>query len=465
MYGNIFIRSLEANQIKKMIVYSLLYLITCGIIVSIFIFPLNPNDNFPVLRKIIIFFAAVLLTKYFIYMILSPWNDVATAIKNKKDRHFNKFQYIYRPLVSVVIPAWNEEVGLLDAVKTVLKSNYSNVEVIVVNDGSTDNSHKIMLDYVNWYKEYNHSNYPINLKYYYKENAGKGMALNYGIEKSVGKIIISIDADCTLTPDTIGNFVKYFRDPRVMAAVGNVKIGNTNTILGTIQYLEFLFSFYFKKAESFLNTIYIIGGAAGAFRREVFDEVGFYNPLNITEDIDLSVRIQDSGMTIVYANDAVVYTEGASTIEGLIKQRLRWKCGRFQTFKEHKHLFFSTKNKHNKVLSWVILPLAVFGEIQLFLELYFVAFLFIYSYLTNDFSSFISGIIVVSTMFFVQMSFEDSSTRKFSFYILVPIGWLLFYVSTFVEYNALIKSMWGGIRKQEVVWQKWKRKGIIDKTI
>lgn len=465
MYRNIFIRSLEASQVKKIVVYFLLYLVTCGIIVSIFIFPPNTNDDFPVLRKIIIFFAAILLTKYFIYMVLSPWNDVAAALKSRRFKRFEGLGFAYRPLVSVIIPAWNEEVGLLNTVKTVLASNYRNVEVIVVNDGSTDNSHEIMQDYVELYKKQSASSHPIDLKYYYKVNGGKGRALNYGIGKSVGKIIISIDADCALTPDTIGNFVKYFRDPRVMAAVGNVKIGNTDTILGTIQYLEFLFSFYFKKTESLLNTIYIIGGAAGAFRREVFDKVGVYNHLNITEDIDLSVRIQNSGMKIVYANDAVVYTEGASTLEGLIKQRLRWKRGRFQTFKDHKHLFFSTKNKHNKVLSWVILPLAMFGEVQLFLELYFVAFLFAYSYLTSDFSSFISGIIVVSTMFFVQMSFEDSSTRKFSFYLLAPIGWLLFYVSTFVEYNALVKSMWGAIRKQEVVWQKWERKGVIDKAI
>jgi cellulose synthase/poly-beta-1,6-N-acetylglucosamine synthase-like glycosyltransferase len=247
-----------------------------------------------------------------------------------------------------------------------------------------------------------------------------------------------------------------------MAAVGNVKIGNTKTMLGTIQYLEFLFSFYFKKTESILNTIYIIGGAAGAFRREIFDTVGVYNHQNITEDIDLSVRIQGEGMRIVYASDAVVYTEGASSLTGLMKQRLRWKRGRFQTFIEHKHLFFSRRSYHNKMLTWVMLPLALFGELQLFFELWFVGFLYVYSYLTHDFSSFISGIVVVSVMFFVQMFFEDSSTKRASFYLLAPIGWLLFYVSTFVEYNALVKSLWGSLRKQEVTWQKWERKGVLD---
>jgi len=119
------------------------------------------------------------------------------------------------------------------------------------------------------------------------------------------------------------NFVKYFELPNVMAAVGNVKIGNTNSLIEIVQYLEFLFSFYFKKCDSIMNSIYIIGGAAGAFRKEVFEKLGGYDVKNITEDIELSFRIQHAGMKIVYAEDAIVYTEGATDFKGLIKQRLR----------------------------------------------------------------------------------------------------------------------------------------------
>jgi cellulose synthase/poly-beta-1,6-N-acetylglucosamine synthase-like glycosyltransferase len=192
--------------------------------------------------------------------------------------------------------------------------------------------------------------------------------------------------------------------------------------------------------------------------------VGKYNTKNITEDIDLSVRIQDAGLKIVYASDAIVYTEGASDISGLIKQRLRWKRGRFETFIDNRHLFFSEERQHNKILSWIILPLSYFGELQLSLEIGFLIFLYIYSYLSSDFSSFISGIVVVSSMFFIQMFFDDKKTKKVSFYILAPIGWLLFYVSTFVEFNALFKSLWGLARKQDVKWQKWQRKGVLDKV-
>jgi biofilm PGA synthesis N-glycosyltransferase PgaC len=277
------------------------------------------------------------------------------------------------------------------------------------------------------------------------------------IALSHGDILLSIDADCVVDVGAVEAFVQAFRDPHVMAAVGNVKIGNTKTVLGVVQALEFAFSFYFKKADSLLNTIYIIGGAAGAFRREVFKQLGGYSTKNITEDIDLSVRIQKAGMKIVYVPDAVIYTEGASTLKGLMKQRLRWKRGRFQTFFEHRDLFFSLRPQHNKLLTCVILPLALFSEVQLSCEPWFLAVLYSFSFLSGDFSAFYSGIIVVSSMFAIQA--WDSREAGLGYFLLAPIGWLLFYLSTFVEIYALVISLWGMLRKKEVKWQKWQRKG------
>lgn len=434
---------------RSHLVYITLYLITTGIIASVFLWTPHAANDFPLLRNVIIVFATVLLTKYFFYMITAPWFEVWKRNDEKKWLKKN-------PKVSILIPAYNEEVGLLSTVKTILASEYRNIEVIVINDGSTDSSDQKMQEFLAAQNVWE----GIEVKYFYKENGGKGRALNYGLEKAAGDIIMSIDADCVLTPTTVGNFVKRFDNPHVMAAVGNVSIGNTDTLLGTIQYLEFLFSFYFKKAESLLGTIYIIGGAAGAFRKEVFEQLGGYNPANITEDIELSVRIQAAGMKIVYASDAMVYTEGAVSLKGLVKQRLRWKRGRFQTFFSHRHLFFSLHKKHNKLLTFIMLPLAYFGDVQLFFELPFLAFLYVYSYLTHDFSSFISGVIVVSSMFIVQIAFDGRKKGKLLLILLAPIGWLLFYVSTYVEFLALIKSVWASISKKEVTWQKWQRQGV-----
>ncbi len=124
-------------------------------------------------------------------------------------------------------------------------------------------------------------------------------------------------------------------------------------------------------------------------------------------------------------------------------------------------MFFSLRPEHNKLLTWLILPLACFGELQLGFEPFFILVLFLFSIVSQDFSAFISGVLVVSVMFFIQL-FDDKHTRRFSYLLLTPIGWLLFYVTTFVEFSALLQAVWGLIRKRELKWQKWQRMGAID---
>lgn len=427
------------------------------VLATVFVEP-GSFDGYGPLRAVILVFATVLLTKYLFYMIVSPWHDVWSAWSK---RRWKQERPTYNPLVSVLVPAWNEEVGICATMKSLLHGTYDHLEVVVVNDGSEDESDRVIRAFKEEYE-----NLPEAVRgrrrivYEYKENGGKGHALNTAISLASGEILISIDADCIVTDTAIENFVEHFRNPKVMAAVGNVRIGNTKTMLGLIQYLEFLFSFYFKKADSLMNTIYIIGGAAGAFRREIFDNLGPYNTKNITEDIELSIRIQEAGMRIVYVDDAVVYTEGATQLSGLVKQRLRWKRGRFETFRDYAHMFFSLRPEHNKVLTFLLLPLALFAEVQLLLEFWFLSYLYVAAFLSTDYSSFISGIIVVSSMFFVQMLFDEKKTRTFSFLFLAPIAWLLFYVMTYVETRALVQSVWGFLRKKEVVWQRWQRVGV-----
>lgn len=446
--------TLTDSRTSEFFTYFILYCITAGVLALPFF--LEPQFVFesPTVRLIIICFATLLLTKYATFMILGPWHDILVRIRHRL--YFD--EVIYEPKVSVMIPAWNEGIGLISTIESVLASTYRNFEIVVINDGSTDDSNEKMLTYVAAHADSQHAEIPIN--YQYQNNTGKGGALNHAIRLATGDILISIDADCLVDSEAIASFVETFKDPKVSAAVGNVKIANRDNVVGIVQYLEFLFSFYFKRADALLGTIYIIGGAAGAFRKDVFDTVGGYSETNITEDIELTVRIQDAGMKIEYTPEAVVYTEGASDLASLKRQRLRWKRGRFQTFYQHWRMFFSTKRRHNKVLTWVMMPLAMLQELQLLLEIPFLIFLYVFSIMNADFSSYLTGVLVVSLMFVVQFMFYDKSTRRLSFVLLAPIGWLLFYMATYVEAWALVRSIESFITKREVTWQKWKRKGI-----
>jgi biofilm PGA synthesis N-glycosyltransferase PgaC len=443
---------------NKRTIYVLGYSVIIFLLATFILMKPTDTINTNSLRFIVTIMAAPQIIKYFLYMIISPWHDVyLKSLDNKAPRRKKTFH----PKASVIIPGRNEEVGILNTIKTLLKNTYKYFEIVIINDGSTDNSDALIRTFIQQYKASGaYAKRKIDIQYKYVENGGKGRALNTGIQMATGEIIITIDADCVVDKNAIKNIVNYFRNPQVMGAVANVKIGNTISFWGILQYLEFIFSFYLKKADSLLNTIYIIGGAGGAFRKKVFEQLGYYNHKNITEDIDLSVRLQEAGMKIIYAQNAIIYTEGANSAEGLIKQRLRWKRGKLETFRDHKNMFFSVRRKHNKLLTWVIFPLSLFGDFQLSIDIIFLGLLYITSYLNNDFSAFISGLLLVTFMFLVIFHLEEKKINKPAVYFLAPIGWLLFYVTTIIEINALIKSVWGFVTKKKLKWQYWERTGL-----
>jgi uncharacterized membrane protein YqjE len=106
------------------------------------------------------------------------------------------------------------------------------------------------------------------------------------------------------------------------------------------------------------------------------------------------------------------------------------------------------------------MPLAIIQEVQLLLEIPFLIFLYVFSILNSDFSSYLTGVLVVGLMFVIQFMFYDKSTRRISFIALAPIGWLLFYVATYVEAWALVKSIESFLFRKEISWQRWERKGV-----
>lgn len=122
-------------------------------------------------------------------------------------------------------------------------------------------------------------------------NGGKGQALNHGLAHANGEIVMTIDADSVMDAEAIGNIVRRFSDGSVGAVAGNVIVGNASSIVGIIQQLEYLYGFFFKRADSFFGSVYIVGGAAAAYRRDVLEEVGDFDPDIITEDIEMSTRI------------------------------------------------------------------------------------------------------------------------------------------------------------------------------
>jgi cellulose synthase/poly-beta-1,6-N-acetylglucosamine synthase-like glycosyltransferase len=245
------------------------------------------------------------------------------------------------PSVSVLIPAWNEEVGIVKTIQSVIATGYPRLQIVVVNDGSTDGTHAKMTGFM--------ADYPVGenraarIDYVQVPNGGKARALNRALLQAGGEIVVTIDADSVMHAGAITGLVKRFADPAVGTVAGHVVVGNRRKPIEWMQEMEYLYGFFFKRADSLFNSVYIIGGAAAAYRRELLQAVGGFDPSIITEDIEMSTRILRCSYKTRYAADAVVYTECPPDIKGLSNQRLRWKYGRILTFIKHRQLFFSLR--------------------------------------------------------------------------------------------------------------------------
>ncbi|MBI2646903.1 glycosyltransferase [Candidatus Woesearchaeota archaeon] len=417
----------------------------------------TPMDEFFSIRLVILLLFAPIIIKYVIHLLIAPWYPIVEFFRSKKQ----PVEHV--PSVSVIIPSWNEGVGIVKTIQSVIDTNYPKLEIIVINDGSTDNTHDVVLQFIDTHNS-NPKKNCIPIKYKYVQNGGKARALNFGTSMALGDIVITIDADSVMDSNAIKNMVKHFTNPRVASVAGNVAIGNCTKPIGLIQQLEYLYGFYFKRAESLMNAVYIVGGAAAAYRKKIVVDLGGFDETIITEDIELSTRLQDKGYRVRYAADAIVYTEGPSNFKGLFNQRLRWKFGRLLTFYKYRHLFFSFNKKHNFYLSFVVLPIALFAEILLFFEGLLLAVFYIYTFYTNDFAPLVFVILLLTGVIGFQI-ISDSNTRYHRNLLLIaPCAWILFYIIDFVEYCSLIKSIGYVAKKQNPVWQSWSRVGVFENT-
>lgn len=422
---------------------------------------------FTIFRNITILLATVMLVKYFVFLILSAAYPIKEQIRRirvlKREIKQQGGVAEYKPVVSVIIPAWNEEVGILRTLRSVLLNDYGKIEIIVVNDGSTDDSLKLVDDMIQ-----RHGLHKVRsgrlVRHYYVPNGGKGKALNYGIKKSHGDVILTIDADSKLAPDAVSKLVEYFRDPKVSAVVGQVRVGNAKgRLIGQLQRLEYLFGFYFKRAHCVMGAEYIYGGACAAFRRkDIFEQIGLFDVKNKAEDIEMSMRTKFHGFKSLFAEDVLCYTEGASRFVALINQRLRWKKGRFDTFLTYRRMFFSMEKRHNKPLSWFILPYSLLAEVQLLLEPIGATLLITYSLISGDYISLALSMFFVGLAYVVVATFAVRMTllERIRLIISWPFTWPLFYVLVWIEFHALLRSIHMGLRGDDLEWQKWEREGI-----
>jgi cellulose synthase/poly-beta-1,6-N-acetylglucosamine synthase-like glycosyltransferase/spore germination protein YaaH/peptidoglycan/xylan/chitin deacetylase (PgdA/CDA1 family) len=300
----------------------------------------------------------------------------------------------YKPKVAVLIPAYNEEKVIERTVRAALNSNYPNLRVIVIDDGSRDRTLEVAR------AAFAREEAAGKVLILTKANSGKAEALNYGIEHiKDAELFVGIDADTIIASDAISRLVPHFINPRVGAIAGNAKVGNRVNLWTRWQALEYITSQNFeRRALDVLGAVSVVPGAIGAWRVSAVREVGGYQIDTVAEDADLTMALLRRGYRVEYEDMALAYTEAPTNANGLMRQRFRWSFGILQAVYKHSGVF-----ARKGALGFVALPNIVIFQILLPLVSPLIDIMFA----------------VGAIWYFIQKHFHPDSTDPASFHKLV----------------------------------------------
>lgn len=402
------------------------------------------------LGYIVIYFTMAILLCFILY----------PMIKRCRNRRIDPN---YLPGVSVLIPAYNEEIGILPTVNSVLESDYANIkEIIVINDGSKDKTHEIVSNFL---ASHDHNKIPI--KYLNIPNGGKATALNKGLEivSNQTEIVFTIDSDSIMHKSCLKNIVRNFYDETVGACAGVTVIGNDGInarIISILQQFEYLYGFFIKRGQSLLNLVWVVGGANAAYRKSVLDQVGGIPTGLMTEDIALTFNIICHGYKIAYDDECVVFTEGPSSIKGLCRQRFRWTFGKYQTWLKYKKIFFNMEHCHNVLFCWIFLPMLVLNELMTALLFPWVFPLGITQIVSVHSAVYLSYLNAAFFLMVVLAIISDPILRKYHLNVLflAPISLIIVYLTSFVDMQSTLRTYWAFLKNKTPSWGNWTRKGI-----
>ncbi|MBU8893564.1 MAG: glycosyltransferase [Bacteroidales bacterium] len=460
-----------------------------------------------------VFFLVYGLTLFVSYITIGIFSSLELTFYNNRNKYFNfnsitDFKEL--PTISVIAPCYNEEKSIVENVRSLLSLKYPDLDIIVVNDGSTDDSLKILketyhLVRVNFAYEQSINTekvrgiYKSSGKEYSqlividKENGGKSDALNAGINLSRNELFLAIDVDCIIEQEAISRMVKPFLeeedDRKVIASGGVVRIANNcqiengqiakvnfpKNIWAEFQTLEYMRVFTLgRMAWSRINGLLIISGAFGLFDRDIVLKIGGYDITSVGEDLELVLRmrkymhnVEKKKYKVAFIPDPLCWTEVPSNLKMLSRQRNRWARGLIDTMIKHRDMFFNPKFGRIGMISfpywlffeWMapfvevigisyLITMISLGKIDLTIVILFSIFAFSFGLLYSSFS-----------VFYEKLIFSRYRDYKFLFKI--------FFISVteifiFHPLNTIfsLKGNYDYFIKKKRGWGKMKREGF-----
>ncbi|HUX44203.1 MAG TPA: glycosyltransferase [Terracidiphilus sp.] len=271
------------------------------------------------------------------------------------------------PRIAVLVPAYNEETVIVRTIRSVLNSDYSNLHVIVIDDGSSDRTFDVARE------AYTAEIAAGRLQVLTKPNGGKAAALNFALEHLSEEFYVGIDADTVIPADAISKLIPHFEDPKVGAVAGNAKVGNRVNLWTRWQALEYITSQNFeRRALDLFNVVTVVPGAIGAWRTAPVKVAGGY-PLNtVAEDADLTMNLLEQQFKVVYEDRALAFTEAPIDAKGLMRQRFRWSFGTLQSVWKHRAAFVRNKAMGLFALPNILIFQMLLPLVSPFIDLIFV---------------------------------------------------------------------------------------------
>ncbi|MGD0156290.1 MAG: glycosyltransferase [Terracidiphilus sp.] len=274
----------------------------------------------------------------------------------------------FNPRVAVLIPAYNEETVIVRTIRSVLNSDYTNIRIIVVDDGSLDRTAEAAA------AAFAREIAAGRVRVLTKANEGKAAALNYALDRMDEEIFVGIDADTVIATDAISKLIPHFQDPRIGAIAGNAKVGNRLNLWTRWQALEYITSQNFdRRALDLFHVITVVPGAIGAWRTAPVKAIGGY-PLNtVAEDADLTMGLLELGLRVDYEDRALAFTEAPINARGLMRQRFRWSFGTLQAVWKHRAAFVRNKAMGLFALPNILIFQMLLPLVSPFIDIMFVA--------------------------------------------------------------------------------------------
>ncbi len=354
----------------------------------------------------------------------------------------------YRPPVSVLIAAYNEETVIRRTVESILNNGYEDLEIVIVDDGSKDATLQVVQDAFG--KD-------PRICIYTQPNSGKSTALNLAIQHAKHEVLVAVDADTLFARGTIAKLARHFADPKIGAVSGDAKVGNKHSWLTRFQSIEYIYGFNLdRRALDLLNAITVVPGAVGAWRKDIILKLGGFGHDTLAEDADLTLKIRREGYRIRYEQEGIAYTEAPETASGLAKQRFRWAFGTLQAAWKHRDALFIPKYG---TLGFIALPSIWLFQVMLsslspFAELAMIIALFIGNWKT---------VLLYYLAFFVLELF----TGVLAYTLEGEMPWdlsLLFFQRIFYRqmmHYVLGKSLLYAARGRLVGWGKLERRATV----